>query len=72
LTFSKEKNTQSSEANVGDTLSPTSDIPISENSSTKSQNVDVNEINISSLEHDPDLHPRIKILIYTSAPLNKN
>jgi hypothetical protein len=59
--FFKRKNTQSSEANVGDTSSPTSDISISKNPSTKFRKVDVNEIDISSLERDPDLHPRIKI-----------
>jgi hypothetical protein len=70
--FFKRKNTQSLEANVSDTSSPTSDISISKNPSTKFRKVDVNEIDISSLERDPDLHPRIKILIYTSAPLDKN
>jgi hypothetical protein len=70
--FFKRKNTQSSEANVDDTSSLTSDISISKNFSTKSRKVDVNEIDISSLERDPDLRPWIKIVIYTSAPLDKN
>jgi hypothetical protein len=59
LTFSKEKNTQSSNANVGDASSPTSDIVISENSSKKSRRVDVNEFDISSLEFDPGLRRQI-------------
>ncbi|XP_062161921.1 uncharacterized protein LOC133868946 [Alnus glutinosa] len=57
--FFKRKNTQSSNANVGDASSPTSDIVISENSSKKSRRVDVNEFNISSLEFDPGLRRQI-------------
>ena len=70
--FFKRKNTQSSEVNVSDTSSPTSDISISKFFFTKSRKVDVNEIDISLLESDPHLRPRIKILIYTLAPLDKN
>ncbi|XP_062161838.1 uncharacterized protein LOC133868836 [Alnus glutinosa] len=57
--FFKRKNTQSSNANVGDASSPTSDIVISENSSKKSRRVDVNEFDISSLEFDPGLRHQI-------------
>ncbi|XP_062170522.1 uncharacterized protein LOC133876256 [Alnus glutinosa] len=57
--FFKRKNTQSSNANVGDASSPTSDIVISENSSKKSRRVDVNEFDISSLEFDPGLRRQI-------------
>jgi ribosomal protein L22 len=59
LDFFKRKNTQSSNANVGDASSPTSDIVISENSSKKSRRVDVNEFDISSLEFDPGLRRQI-------------
>jgi len=59
LDFFKRKNTQSSNANVGDASSPTSDIVISENSSKKSRRVDVNEFDISSLEFDPRLRRQI-------------
>ena len=57
--FFKRKNTQSLEANVSDISSPTSDILISKNSSTKFWKVDVNEIDISSLERDLGLRPQI-------------
>ena len=70
--FFKRKNTQSSEANVSHTSSSTSDISISKNLSTKFRKVNVNEIDISSLERNPGLRPWIKIVIYTSAPLDKN
>jgi hypothetical protein len=65
LDFFKRKNVQSSNAqnsnaqtsnvNVGDTSSPASEIPISENSSKRFRRVDGNEFNISSLEYDPRL-----------------
>jgi len=55
LDFFKRKNAQSSNVNVSDTSSPTSDIIVSENSSKKSRRVDVNEFDISSLEFDPGL-----------------
>lgn len=59
--FFKRKNAQISEANVGDALlpAPKVDIPTFENPPTKSRKVDVNEIDISSLEHDPGLRPQI-------------
>ncbi|XP_059441135.1 uncharacterized protein LOC132173614 [Corylus avellana] len=41
--------------NIGDTSSPASDIPISENSSKRLRRVDGNEFIISSLEFDPRL-----------------
>jgi hypothetical protein len=50
---------QSSNANVGDASSPTSDIIVSKNSSKKSQRVDINEFDISSLEFDPGLRRQI-------------
>ncbi|XP_059450819.1 uncharacterized protein LOC132181587 [Corylus avellana] len=66
LDFFKRKNVQSSNAqtsnaqtsnvNIGDTSSPTSDIPISENSSKRLRRVDGNEFDISSLEFDSGLH----------------
>jgi hypothetical protein len=59
LDFFKRKNSQSSNANVGDVSSPTSDIIVSENSSTKSRRVDVNGFDISSLEFDPGLRQQI-------------
>ncbi|XP_062143933.1 uncharacterized protein LOC133851507 [Alnus glutinosa] len=59
LDFFKRKNTQSSNANVGDASSPTSNIVISENSSKKSRRVDVNEFDINSLEFDPVLRRQI-------------
>jgi hypothetical protein len=43
LEFFKRQNTQSSNVNVGDALSPTFDIIVSKNSSKKSRRVDVNE-----------------------------
>jgi hypothetical protein len=52
-------NAQTSSVNVGDTSSPTSDIPISENSSKRLRRVDGNEFNISLLEYDPRLHRQI-------------
>jgi hypothetical protein len=55
LELFKRKNAQSSNINVGDTSSPTSDIPISENSPKKSRRVDANQFDISSLEYDPGL-----------------
>ncbi|XP_059458371.1 uncharacterized protein LOC132187966 [Corylus avellana] len=54
-----EKNAQSSNANVGDTSSPTSDIPIYENSPKKPRRVDANQFDISSLEYDPGLRRQI-------------
>ncbi|XP_059455941.1 uncharacterized protein LOC132186133 [Corylus avellana] len=59
--FFKRKNAQISKANVGDALLPTPrvDIPTFENPPTKSRKVDVNEIDISSLEHDPGSRPQI-------------
>jgi hypothetical protein len=57
--FFKRKNVQSSNANVSDTSSPTSDIIVSENSFKKSQRIDVNEFDISSLELDPGLRCQI-------------
>jgi len=59
LDFFKRKNAQSSNANVSDASSPTSDIIVSENSSKKSRRVDVNEFDISSLEFDPGLRRQI-------------
>jgi hypothetical protein len=59
LDFFKRKNAQSSNANVSDASSPTSDIIVSENSSKKSRRVDVNEFDISSLEFDPRLRRQI-------------
>jgi hypothetical protein len=59
LELFKRKNAQSSKANVGDASSPTSDIPIFENSPNKSRRVDVNEFDISSLEFDPGLRRQI-------------
>jgi hypothetical protein len=56
LTFSKGKNVQSSNVNVGDTSSPTSDIPIFENSPKRLWRVNGNEFDISSLEFDHRLH----------------
>jgi hypothetical protein len=58
LTFQK-KNAQSLEANAGDASSPTSDISISKIPPTKSLKVDVNEIDISSLERNLRLCPQI-------------
>jgi hypothetical protein len=57
--FFKRKNAQSLNANVGDASSPTSDIVVFENSSKKSQRVDENEFDISSLEFDPELRCQI-------------
>ena len=59
LKLFKRKNAQSSNTNVGDTSSPTFDILISENSPKKSQRVDANQFDISSLEYDPELHRQI-------------
>ncbi|XP_059434367.1 uncharacterized protein LOC132167413 [Corylus avellana] len=59
LELFKRKNAQSSNANVGDTSSPTSDIPISENSPKKPRRVDANQFDISSLEYDPGLRRQI-------------
>jgi len=59
LDFFKRKNTQSSNANVGDAWSPTSNIVVFGNSSKKSRRVDVNEFDISSLEFDPELRRQI-------------
>ncbi|XP_062150389.1 uncharacterized protein LOC133859059 [Alnus glutinosa] len=59
LDFFKRKNAQSSNVNVSDTSSPTSDIIVSENSSKKSRRIDVNEFDISSLEFDPRLRRQI-------------
>jgi ribosomal protein L22 len=50
---------QTSSFNVGDTSSPASDIPISENSSKRLRRVDGNEFDIDSLEYDPGLRPQI-------------
>jgi hypothetical protein len=50
---------QTSSVNVGDTSSPASDIPISENSSKRLWRVDGNEFDIDSLEYDPGLRPQI-------------
>ena len=51
----KRKNAQSSNVNIGDTSSPTSNIPISENSLKRFWGVDDNEFEISLLEFDPKL-----------------
>jgi len=59
LDFLKRKNAQSSNAIVGDALSPTSNIVVSENSSKNSRRVDVNEFDISSLEFDSGLRRQI-------------
>jgi hypothetical protein len=59
LDFFKRKNAQSSNAIVGDALSQTSDIVVSENSSKNSRRVDVNEFDISSLEFDSGLRRQI-------------
>jgi hypothetical protein len=59
LDFFKKQNTQSSNANVGDASSPTSDIPVPENSPNKSRRIDINEFDISSLKFDPGLCRRI-------------
>jgi hypothetical protein len=59
LDFFKRKNAHSSNANVGDASSPTSDIIVFENSSKKSRKFDVNEFDISSLEFDPGLRRQI-------------
>jgi hypothetical protein len=59
LDFFKKQNTQSSNANIGDTSLPTSDIPVPENSPNKSRRIDINEFDISSLEFDPGLRRQI-------------
>jgi len=59
LDFFKRKNSQSSNANDDVASSPTSDIVVFENSSKKSQRVDENEFDISSLEFDPELRCQI-------------
>jgi hypothetical protein len=59
IDFFKRKNAQSSNANVSDASSPTSDIVVYENSSKKSQRVDVNEFDICSLEFDSRLRRQI-------------
>jgi hypothetical protein len=60
----KRKNAQSlnaqiSNVNVGDTSSPTSDIPISENSPKRFWRVDINKFDINSLEFDLGLRCQI-------------
>jgi hypothetical protein len=55
LELFKRKNAQSSNNNVGDTSSTTSNVPIFENSPKKSRRVDANRFNISSLEYDSRL-----------------
>jgi hypothetical protein len=58
------KNAQSSNVNVGDTSSPTSNIAISKNSPKRLWRVDGNEFDISSLEFNPELCRQIwKMLI---------
>jgi hypothetical protein len=52
-------NVQTSNVNVGDTLLPAFDIPISENSSKRLRRVDGNEFNINSLEYDLELRHQI-------------
>jgi hypothetical protein len=59
LELFKRKNAQSSNTNVGYTSSPNSDIPIYENSPKKSQRVDANQFDISSLEYDLGLRRQI-------------
>jgi hypothetical protein len=59
LDFFKRKNAQSSNANVGDASSSTSDIIVFEIFSKKSRRVNVNEFDISSLEFDLELHHQI-------------
>ncbi|XP_028062902.1 uncharacterized protein LOC114266213 [Camellia sinensis] len=60
--FFKRKNTSSSEVNADNTSLPTSNVDILENPPTKSQKIDVKEIDIGSLERDPRL--RIQIWDY--------
>jgi hypothetical protein len=55
----QNSNAQTSNVNVGDTSSPASDIPISENSSKRLRRVDGNEFDISSLEYDFGLRRQI-------------
>jgi hypothetical protein len=52
-------NAQSSNVNVGDTSSPTSDIPKFENSPKRFQRVDSNKFDINSLEFDSGLRCQI-------------
>jgi hypothetical protein len=59
LELFKRKNAQSSNTNVGDTSSLTSDILISENSPKKFRRVNANQFDISSLEYDPGLRRQI-------------
>ncbi|XP_028053853.1 zinc finger MYM-type protein 1-like [Camellia sinensis] len=53
--FFKRKNASFSEVNAGNISLPTSNVDIPENRPTKSQKIDVKEINIGSLERDPRL-----------------
>ena len=56
--FFKRKNLQNLEADASLPISNV-EIPISEDCPTKSQRTEINEVDISSLEHDPGLRPHI-------------
>ncbi|XP_028077598.1 zinc finger MYM-type protein 1-like [Camellia sinensis] len=60
--FFKRKNASSSEV-ADNTSLPTSNVDIPENPPTKSQKIDVKEIDIGSLERDPGLHNRLRLKV---------
>jgi hypothetical protein len=52
LDFFKRQNAQSSNVNVGDVSSPTSDFLVAKNSHNNSRRFNINEFDINSLEYD--------------------